>query len=1151
MKRGVTSNVFNDGLVMDMNASVTSSSVLTNCLNGTLLTYNGNENALQNDMGNGRVDLAFLPEGYVPLGTAQLGGIIYVLSYNPLIDKCQIGSFPSPQRNIATDSYSSKITSISNEQFVSENKKIINTIVKVKLNTTILNPGDKFSIFAANNGIYENQEYISDINSANHIINDDPKNITIRIISIGEDGKITYLDNCLKWNSDLGYYIQDCEGIIDNDIMQRNLESKRNLVSSAYNIFNSKVSGELALLFELKVIDSFYLNWDVEVNNTDDKILDKCATVIVRTNWESQHKNINPKYIILSESKFKEEEPCKEYVYKITEDDLKVKKINENGESTTNNRKNDGTDPFIEIKVGDFNYSSNEQLSNLVWNYIFTPAMSFGELDYLSIKGLINFAEIGSGKIDLTRWKYFIGDEYIQLNWGLEAYPEINKEIKYITLTFIPVDSNITINDSKIDIKDSYPSYTINNRISYSGYYTDFIYFNNLNLEKNNLYIVDVNIHYGLKNDDSKVDDVHFYKCLYTTGQWNEQFKNSIIEDFSELTLDTAFNLTSDLINTKNNVSPTVSYGYDSDKLNSRDKPLDNPYYTMGSRVVTVDYDLTNKRFKGDSENFKTEFIIKPDKYEDLFKYESSSENMTYIHSIENSFITHSDITISSDKESSTADVVNSKFEENFNKNIESGIDRAINNPNSLQSDWDNLGDQFEATIITNSTPTNIHLNIKGAIFTRINADITEKSIIPGQIIRPILQNTGDYDKLGLDDNGNLKYMFEESHYNRPRNDPFTFKFSKKASDSPNEYLNSIYNEKSYWNPGDDFSRKTYWQDTPIYDDYLNYWMLQAKGPIQLLRYGYGFHDSENLWGAVWINDKRLNRYCGLWIKTNNGHFMPINNFWETPSKDPISVDKINEISKFIRLFFTQLYYVDTNVSAINRYIVDNINTLNSYTENWNININTNVIGSVDDVISINEQTLYVLQGKLKNVININNIKYSDNYKHDFKNIITIPFKINMDKLYSIYEDNKSTYIPAIYYISTENKYKIGPAKNSNNFYTYKDGKFIQTSSKESIIYTSGNTNISDDGDIDDNEPEYKKINVDVSTVSGYITKEISSALRLKDGELCFDEDTLLSNIFMIEYKVDGGGYARYQGNSELHLPINSKTHEQVVDSNQ
>jgi hypothetical protein len=36
-------NTFNDGLNLDTNAMVTPSTVLTDCLNGTLLTYNGNE----------------------------------------------------------------------------------------------------------------------------------------------------------------------------------------------------------------------------------------------------------------------------------------------------------------------------------------------------------------------------------------------------------------------------------------------------------------------------------------------------------------------------------------------------------------------------------------------------------------------------------------------------------------------------------------------------------------------------------------------------------------------------------------------------------------------------------------------------------------------------------------------------------------------------------------------------------------------------------------------------------------------------------------------------------------------------------------------------------------------------------------------------
>jgi hypothetical protein len=35
-------------------------------------------------MGNARVETAYLPEGFVPVGTKEYGGIVYVASYNPI-----------------------------------------------------------------------------------------------------------------------------------------------------------------------------------------------------------------------------------------------------------------------------------------------------------------------------------------------------------------------------------------------------------------------------------------------------------------------------------------------------------------------------------------------------------------------------------------------------------------------------------------------------------------------------------------------------------------------------------------------------------------------------------------------------------------------------------------------------------------------------------------------------------------------------------------------------------------------------------------------------------------------------------------------------------------------------------------------------------
>ena len=77
-------NTFTEGLLTDFEDLQVGKTALTNCLNGTLLTFNGNEYVLQNDMGNGQVYEAKLPSGYIPLGMCSFGGIIYVVSHNPI-----------------------------------------------------------------------------------------------------------------------------------------------------------------------------------------------------------------------------------------------------------------------------------------------------------------------------------------------------------------------------------------------------------------------------------------------------------------------------------------------------------------------------------------------------------------------------------------------------------------------------------------------------------------------------------------------------------------------------------------------------------------------------------------------------------------------------------------------------------------------------------------------------------------------------------------------------------------------------------------------------------------------------------------------------------------------------------------------------------
>ena len=92
------SNQFDKGMSLDTNPIAMDNHTLSGALNATMITMNGNELVLQNDMGNARVETAYLPDGFVPVGMKEYGGIVYVASYNPISDQSQIGSFPSPEK---------------------------------------------------------------------------------------------------------------------------------------------------------------------------------------------------------------------------------------------------------------------------------------------------------------------------------------------------------------------------------------------------------------------------------------------------------------------------------------------------------------------------------------------------------------------------------------------------------------------------------------------------------------------------------------------------------------------------------------------------------------------------------------------------------------------------------------------------------------------------------------------------------------------------------------------------------------------------------------------------------------------------------------------------------------------------------------------
>ena len=144
----IASNTFTDGLMTDLNPLNTPNTVLTDCINGTIITYNGNEFTLQSDLGNVKMNNIYFPPGFVPVGMKEYGGIVYIALYNPANDNCQIGSFPSPQTiEYGSELTSTIVTSFNINEIIDQGTHNAKTVLKPLFNMVDkLNPGDRYKI---------------------------------------------------------------------------------------------------------------------------------------------------------------------------------------------------------------------------------------------------------------------------------------------------------------------------------------------------------------------------------------------------------------------------------------------------------------------------------------------------------------------------------------------------------------------------------------------------------------------------------------------------------------------------------------------------------------------------------------------------------------------------------------------------------------------------------------------------------------------------------------------------------------------------------------------------------------------------------------------------------------------------------------------
>ena len=701
MKREGTVNTFEGGLQMDTSALVTPKNVLTNCLNGTLVTFNGNENVLQNDMGNGRVETAELPSGYIPLGTTELGGIIYVVSYNPQNGRCQFGSFPSPERNFSSYEFPNTTQSLDDSDFIQDSAKYSYTIgentfkkevksfiiqKKISGNEMTLSPGDKFIV--RGNSISQNYEKLTVINKDGTI---KYGNLDLKIATVDSNGRIVYLNDLLlrentAKNTD-GTYITDKESgetITFKHIIEDgkfNSEVEENNVKNKYNIFTSKIAGELFIVGELEIVDSMTTTWQFKEMNGDNGV--------IKINCSCPAKNKDIKFAGI-------------LVYDESKTGNKCTFFGENTEGVSLTYNEDDASFQVE-----FNYTIN---SNEIINLEFVPVMEYGFVPQYKQVITIDPSLFGKDVLSSSLWRYYKNSDSMQLVFGLDCYLKEKEQATDLNLYFIPYTD--ILNKTEQEIKDNITNYSYiqtPKRKSYSGNYSPTVQFGEI-IEENSLYLVAFQL--TVKDENDNISYKYLYHCLYTNGVFNKDFLNDIT-NFDENTLN--FEYQSDLGNNDQNLSIVAD----------KDDSLNTQFINSKSTII-----------KGNTiTNISGTIDLKPTlKLENNFNTFNLNNYSIQVNSIGNTYI------------SKTFDKVNTSSN-NFDKDNFMDLEKVKQSPEELN------GEKLEISL------QNKTLTINGNFNNKICANTEIKRVTYNNYYQPMITSKDDVLRYGLINDDNEDYL--------------------------------------------------------------------------------------------------------------------------------------------------------------------------------------------------------------------------------------------------------------------------------------------------------------------------------------------------------------------------------------------------------
>lgn len=581
MTKKECTSTMNGGLVMDLNPLSTPNDVLSYCLNGTLITHNGNEMMLQNDMGNCKVEGASLPQGYVPVGTTSYGGIIYVASYNPSNGLCQIGSFPSPQQDFS-ESESDFNKNLSKSCFIDSGGNIHTTKFLIQLTEDQLSPGDLFKI-----NLSKGEGNLMSLLSAygdKQSLGDEIRQVRLRLCTINSIGKIVYLSQYINFMKDKDghWYYMDVKSSNNEESTSDNQSIE--FPYDNYSVFEGIENGRLYISAELEVIDTFDVIWDAD-KNTDDNIIIKFYAY-----WNSERdffpERINPEYIYLPDFTLKTTEGNSElkaiinnpvlsnsdtgesvyelkeidnYTYNkklMKEDNVKYSQGKYFCFATVYIKKEDGKYKVDSLSIVDvtkgkegiLTFKTSEETSeelealiideNNTLHTSFIPAMCYGKLLNLKKDIHINLDNINSGNILIGSYKYLYQEDSMFLEMYLMSYAKDENPITSIKI----YKQEVGRGNIESIIKGTY-DYTRNPNIevkftkntTYTGLYEHTFHFNEF-FKKEACYYLSI-----VADFTNGTQQLIANRFMFTTPQWNDQF--NLVEDFDILTLDDCIKL--------------------------------------------------------------------------------------------------------------------------------------------------------------------------------------------------------------------------------------------------------------------------------------------------------------------------------------------------------------------------------------------------------------------------------------------------------------------------------------------------------------------------------------------------------------------------------------------------------------------------------